>query len=453
MVGKIKLYNSLTRKIEAFDPPNPNRVTMYTCGPTVYGPSHLGHARTYTNFDFLKRALEYHGYKVQHVLNLTDVHDSMITEAQKQKIPIKELADKYIQHFYLDLEKLNIEPPANFPRVTEHIPEIIKMVEVLVKKGFAYEKNGSVYYDVSQFKDYGKLSGRKLAEAQTGTRVAADKYEREEVADFALWKKAGEGEEEVGAVWDSPWGKGRPGWHIECSVMSQIHLGETLDIHGGGMDLKFPHHENEIAQSEAATGRKFANFWVHVGTLLVEGKKMSKSLGNYIDFDTLVQKEFSPLAFRYLSLTTHYRGELNFTWAGLEAAGIALEKLYDELSTWDPPGKIGCADYENKFEELISDDLNLPGALALMWKLVKDRRLPTAARMKTILEMDRVFGLDLGEVEEVNVPKEVTDLVQERERARREENWSGADELRDRIEQLGFTVEDTEKGAVVKKSA
>ncbi|HLD96289.1 MAG TPA: cysteine--tRNA ligase [Patescibacteria group bacterium] len=451
MKENLKLYNSLTRKKEEFKPQNPNRVTMYTCGPTVYGPSHLGHARTYTNFDFLKRVLEYNGYTVEHVLNLTDVHDSMIEEARKQKISIKELADRYIEHFYLDLEKLNIESPAAFPRVTEHIREIIQMIETLVKKEYAYEKEGSVYYDVSKFKDYGKLSGRKLAEAKTGTRVAADKYEREEVADFSLWKRAEEGEEEAEAVWDSPWGKGRPGWHIECSVMSRIHLGDTLDIHGGGMDLKFPHHENEIAQSEAATGKKLADFWVHVGTLLVEGKKMSKSVGNYIEFDTLVQKEFDPLAFRYLCLTAHYRGELNFTWAGLEAAAIALEKLYDEVSNWDAPGQVGCAEYENKFEELISDDLNLPEALALMWKLVRDQRMPTAARMKTLLQMDLVFGLQLAEVEEVEVPEEVLELVRERERERREDNWTAADDLRIRIEQAGFTVEDTEKGPIVKK--
>jgi len=218
------------------------------------------------------------------------------------------------------------------------------------------------------------------------------------------------------------------------------------------MDLKFPHHENEIAQSEAVTGKKFANFWVHSGTLLVEGKKMGKSIGNIINFDTLVQKEFDPLAFRYLCLTAHYRGELNFTWAGLEAASIALEKLYDEVSNWDAPGKIGCSEYENKFEELISDDLNLPEAVALMWKLVKDQRMPTSARMKTLLKMDQVFGLKLAEVETVEVPEEVQEMVRERERMRREDNWTAADEIRERIEQAGFTVGDTEKGPVVKRS-
>ncbi len=447
----MKIYNSLTRKKEEFKPKDPNLVTMYVCGPTVYGPSHLGHARTYSNFDFLKRILEYDGYTVQHVLNITDVHDSMIEEAEKQKISIKELADKYIDHFYLDLEKLNIEPPNVFPRVTEHIEEIIEMIQVLVRKGYAYEKDGSVYYDVSKFKKYGRLSGIKLQEVKTGTRVAIDKYEKEEGIDFALWKKTTKGEEEVGAVWNSPWGRGRPGWHIECSVMSVVHLGETIDIHGGALDLRFPHHENEIAQSEAANGKKFVNYWVHSGLLTVEGKKMSKSLGNFVNFDTLVQKGFDPLAFRYLCLTTHYRGELNFTWAGLEAAGIALEKIYDEISKWDAPGKVGCAEYENKFEKLIHDDLNLPEAVALMWRLVKDQKLPTAARMKTIIQMDRIFGLNLSEIEQAEVPEEILNLVQERESARREDNWTLADELRDRIEQAGFTVEDTAAGPTVKR--
>lgn len=446
----MKLFNSLTKKRELFKPRDPNRVTMYVCGPTVYGPSHLGHARTYTNFDFLKRALEYNGYTVRHVLNITDVHDSMIEEAQKQKTTINRLADRYLKHFYLDLEKLNIEPPNVFPRVTEHIGEVIKMIQTLIKKGYAYEKGGSVYYDVSKFPRYGELSGIKLEKAKTGTRVVTDKYEREEVSDFALWKVVSEGEEEVGAVWDSPWGRGRPGWHIECSVMSGVHLGETLDIHGGALDLRFPHHENEIAQSEAAIGKRFVNYWIHSGLLTVEGKKMSKSLGNFINFDAIVQEGFDPIALRYLFLTTHYRGELNFTWAGLEGAAIALEKLYDEVANWDPP-KIGCAEYEEKFAELIGNDLDIPKALALMWKLVKDQRFSTSAKMATLLKMDRVFGLKLSEVEEVKVPEEVLGLVRERERARREENWSGADELRNRIEQAGFTVEDTPEGPIVKR--
>lgn len=424
---------------------------MYVCGPTVYGPSHIGHARTYTNFDFLKRVLEYDGLTVYHVLNITDVHDSMIEEARRQGVSIDDLAGRYINHFYLDLEKLNLEPPDIFPRVTEHIAEITAMVEELINQGAAYEKEGSVYFDVSSFKNYGRLSGVKLAQAKTGTRVAADKHEKEEAADFALWKAAGEGEKEVGAVWDSPWGKGRPGWHIECSVMSRVHLGETLDIHGGARDLRFPHHENEIAQSESATGKKFTNYWVHAGLVTVEGRKMSRSAGNFTTFDDLVQKEFNPLAFRYLCMTAHYRGELNFTWAGLEAAQSALDRLYAAVAEWDEPGEIGCADFENQFEELINDDLNLPDALALLWRLVKDQELPTSCKMTTLLRMDRILGLNLGAVERIEIPDQVRELAAERERQRKQGNWVGSDELRDQIEQLGYRVEDTEDGPAVKR--
>ena len=448
----MKLYNSLTRKIEEFKPQDKNRVTLYTCGPTVYGPSHIGNIRTYLNFDFLKRSLEFSGFKVAHVLNLTDVHDSMIEEAKKEGISVNALGDRYIEHFHLDLSLLNIEPAEIYPRVTEHIKEIIGMISTLMEKGYAYEKSGSVYYDVSQFPKYGKLSGRKVEEGKTGTRVKTDKYEREEVADFALWKTASSGEEEAGAVWDSPWGKGRPGWHIECSVMAKTHLGETLDIHCGGLDLKFPHHENEIAQSEAANGKDFVKLWFHGGTLIVEGKKMAKSLGNVINFDDLVQKEFNPIAFRYLTLTTHYRGELNFTWTGLEAAQNALDRLYREVAGWETGGKIGCADYEERFNKLIAEDLNLPQAVALVWELVKDEKLPTNCRLVTLLRWDQVLGLRLGAVEEVAVPEEVQSLVEERETARTEGNWVGADELRDQIEQLGWRVEDTDRGPKVTKT-
>ncbi|OGC54176.1 cysteine--tRNA ligase [candidate division WWE3 bacterium RIFCSPHIGHO2_01_FULL_48_15] len=448
----MEIYNSLSRKKEEFKPQDSNRVTLYTCGPTVYGPSHLGHARTYVNFDLLKRALEYNGYTVVHVLNFTDVHDSMIEEAQKYqggKISIGKLGDRYIDHFYHDLERLNVEPANAYPRVTEHIKEIVKTISDLVKKGYAYEKSGSVYYDVSKFPDYGKLSRIKREEAKTGTRINADKYEREEVGDFALWKKAEPGEEEVGAVWDSPWGKGRPGWHIECSVMSKVHLGETLDIHGGALDLRFPHHENEIAQSEATTGKKFARYWVHAGLLTVEGKKMAKSLGNYFAFDEIEKRGFDPLAFRYLCLTAHYRGELNFTWEAMDGAQRTLDNLYAEVSSWGSP-KIGCAEYEEKFKKLINSDLNIPGAVSLLWELIKDERFPTSAKMQTLLKMDQVLGLKIGDVEKVEVPQEILKLVAERERLRGEGNWVASDEVRDQIEQAGFTVEDTEKGSVIK---
>ena len=447
----MKLFNSLTRKKETFKPQDPNRVTMYTCGPTVYGPSHVGHVRTYANFDFLKRALEFNDYQAVHVLNITDVHDSMIGQAKKEKISIKKLADRYLKLFYRDLEMLNIEPPDVFPRVTEHIKEIVEMVKILVDKGYAYEKDGSVYYDVSKFKNYGKLSGIKLGKQKPGTRVAVDQYEKKEAQDFALWKATGKGEEKVGAVWDSPWGRGRPGWHIECSVMAKAHLGETIDIHAGARDLRFPHHENEIAQSEAANGKKFVNYWVHGGLLIVEGQKMSKSLGNYIEFAEIEEKGFNPLAFRYLCLTAHYRSEMNFTWAALDASQRALDRLYSEVSTWDPP-EIGCAEYDRGFLKAINDDLDLPKALTLVWKLVRDDQHPTAAKHRTLLEMDRVLGLAIDQVEHLEVPEAVKELVTERERLRNENSWLEADKIRDQLEQKGYLLEDTPEGTLVKRA-
>jgi len=450
-MSELKLYNTLARKKEIFKPQDPSRATMYTCGPTVYGPSHLGHARTYVSFDLLKRALEFSGYQVAHVLNITDVHDSMIAQAREEKTSIRQLANRYLKLFHHDLTLLNIEPPDVFPRVTEHIKEIIEMIKILVEKGYAYEKDGSIYYDVSKFKNYGKLSGIKLGKQKVGTRVAADKYEKEEAQDFALWKKAEKGEEKVGAVWDSPWGRGRPGWHIECSVMAKVHLGETLDIHGGARDLRFPHHENEIAQSEAANGKKFVNYWVHGGLLVVEGQKMSKSLGNYIEFQEIERKGFNPLAFRYLCLTAHYRSEMNFTWAALDAAQRTLDRLYSEVSTWDPP-EVGCGQYDQGFLKAINDDLDLPKVLTLVWRLVKDKQFPTSAKHRTLLEMDKVLGLAVDQVEHLEIPDEVKRLVAEREQLRSDDNWLEADEIRDQLEQKGYLLEDTPEGTIVKKS-
>ncbi len=447
----MKLYNSLTRKKEEFKPQDPNRVTMYTCGPTVYGPSHLGHARTYVSFDLLKRVLEFNDYQAAHVLNITDVHDSMIKQAKKEKTSIKKLADRYLRLFHRDLEALNIKMPDVFPRVTEYIKEIVEMIKLLVDAGYAYEKDGSVYYDISKFKDYGKLSGIKLQKQKPGTRVAVDQYEKKEAQDFALWKAVEEGEEKVGAVWDSPWGKGRPGWHIECSVIAKMHLGETLDIHAGARDLRFPHHENEIAQSEAANGKKFANHWVHGGLLIVEGRKMSKSLGNYIEFSELGERGFNPLAFRYLCLTTHYRSEMNFTWAALEASQRALDRLYAEVSSWDEPG-VGCAKYDQPFLAAVNNDLDLPKALTFVWRLVRDKRFPTAAKHRTLLEMDKVLGLAIDQVEHLEIPQAVKKLIAERERLRQEGSWIEADKIRDQLEGRGYLLEDTPEGTVVRRA-
>ncbi len=454
----MRIYNTLTRKIEEFKAIKPPMVGLYTCGPTVYGPGHLGHARSYTNFDLLKRTLLYEGLEVKHVLNITDVHDDMIKKAAEEGMTIEELAERYIPLFKEDLASLNVLPADVYPRVTEHIPEIVEMIKVLIDKGYAYqEKDGSVYFSVSKFADYGKLSGIKLGQAKTGTRVATDKYEKDEATDFALWKAAKDNE----PFWESPWGKGRPGWHIECSVMSKKYLGQPFDIHAGAMDLKFPHHENEIAQSEAAYGIKFVNYWVHPGLLEVEGKKMSKSLGNYLEIHEVKEKGFEPLALRYLFLTVHYRDKLNFTWQGLEAAQQALKNLRDlvinfrqvgQTETTISPDKLEKVDnYRKAFKDALDNDLAIPQALALTWEMIKSN-IPAPDKLDLLLDFDQVLGLRLAEAstQKIQVPAEVQKLVQKREELRKAGKWQEADGIRKKIEQAGFTIEDTPGGPQVK---
>jgi len=453
----VKLYNTLSRKIEDFKPIKPPNVGMYTCGPTVYGPGHIGHARSYTNFDLLKRAFLYNGFKVKHILNITDIHDDMIKKATELKISVAELADRYIPLFKKDLKELNIIPADFYPRVTEHTSKIIEMIEVLVKKGYGYiEKDGSVYFDVSKFADYGKLSGIKLEKGKTGTRVETDKYEREEATDFALWKASKKGE----PFWNSPWGKGRPGWHIECSVMASEYLGKTIDLHAGAMDLKFPHHENEIAQSEAANGVKFVNFWFHGGLLEVENKKMSKSLGNIFTLEDVKNKGFESLALRYLFLTCHYRSKMNFTWKGLGGAQVAYQKLVEMTRSWKKGGRqvvsdvdVGkIDDFRKKFQEKINNDLNIPEALAIVWEVAKSN-IPDPDKLDLILDFDQVLGLRLAEapIKKFQVPTEIQRLVEEREKLRKEEKWQEADKVRKEIEKSGFIIEDTPEGPKVKK--
>ena len=450
----LKLYNTLTRKKEIFKPIKKGRVGMYTCGPTVYGPGHLGHGRSYVNFDLLKRVFLYNSYKVKHILNITDVHDDMIKKAKESGITIRQLANCYTPLFLKDLKDLNVIPADEYPTVTGHIPEIIKMVKVLVDKGFGYvEKDGSVYYDVSKFKDYGKLSGIKLDKLKTGTRVETDKYEKGDVADFALWKGWKKGE----PYWKSPWGKGRPGWHIECSVMANKYLGKTIDLHGGAMDLKFPHHENEIAQSEAANGVKFVNYWFHAGLLDIRGQKMSKSLGNYIEIHKVKDKGFDPLVLRYLFLIVHYRSKMNFTWKGLGAAEKALNSLHEkiiEMKLTIKNQKLRNKKikyYQKKFSEFINDDLNTPKALALMWKVVKDEEISNKEKYTLLLDFDKIFGLDLVEIKKIKISQKIKNLAKKREQLRKESQWKEADKIRKEIEKLGYQIEDTKKGSKIKK--
>lgn len=448
----MKIYNSLSRSLEEFKPINPPDVGMYTCGPTVYDYQHIGNFRTMVFSDVLRRALVFSGYQVTSVMNITDIDDKTIKGAAEAKVPLEEFTSKYTQIFFDDLKKLNIKPADVVTKATDYVGEMIKYIEELIKKGSAYvEKDGSVYFDISKDKNYGKLSGIKDRELKSGTRILSDEYTKDNIQDFALWKSVGQ--EEVG--YDSPWGRGRPGWHIECSVMSQKNLGDTFDIHLGGIDLLFPHHENEIAQSESKTGKKFVNYFVHGEFLLVDGKKMSKSLHNFYTIRDIEVKGFAPLALRYLYLTALYRKQLNFTWEGLSGAQNTLNKLRSIVSGLKKEKERNVLsneklskveEYRSRFSEAINDDLNTPGALAILWETVKSN-IPSTDKLDLLLSFDEVLGLGLAEVQngEPKVPDSVKILMDEREQLRQEGEFEKADKIREEIEKLGFPVQDAKK--------
>lgn len=453
----MRLYNYLARKVEEFVPIDPPNVGLYTCGPTVYDFTHIGHARTYVFADILKRTLEFNGYKVKHVVNITDVghltsdsdtgEDKMEAGAAREKKSVWEVAQFYTDDFFKMLEELNIEKPDIFCKATDHIDEMIKLIESLQEKGFTYKITDGIYFDSSKFPDYGRLTGNTFTKLQEGLKAGA----RVEVVvgkkhptDFALWKFSPSGAKRQ-MEWDSPWGKGFPGWHIECSAMSMKYLGNHFDIHTGGVDHVPIHHTNEIAQSEAATGKKFVNFWVEGEHLAVDGEKMSKSLGNFIRVADIAGKGYDPLALRYLFLTAHYRSKLNFTWDSLKASQNALDNLQKTVVDWDEP-YIGCAQYEQDFFAALGDDLDTPEALAVLWKMTKDDTQPTASRHKTLLLMDEVLGLGLGEVKKVGLTGEQKELLNKREKLRSEGKWDEADEMRKLLEEEGILVEDTPQG-------
>lgn len=440
----LKLYNFLTRKVEEFKPSG-DVVGLYTCGPTVYDYVHMGNWRTFVFEDVLKRVLTFNGYRVKHVMNLTDIDDKIIKGAREQGIGYRELGDKYAKAFFEDLQKLNILPAAVYPRATENIATMIRIIVVLLEKGFAYRSEDGIYFSVEKFKDYGKLSGLEKANLKKGARVNSDEYDKENWSDFALWKfpqpNSSTGLE---PSWPASFGQGRPGWHIECSAMSMAELGESFDIHTGGVDLLFPHHENEIAQSEAATGKKFVNYWLEGEHLLVEGEKMAKRLGNIYKLSDIIKKGFDPLSLRYLFLTAHYRSKLNFTWESLEAAQNALVNLRDVISGWDEP-KIGCAEYEGNFREAVNNDLDMPKALAVMWEMVKSD-YPSSAKHQSILVMDKVFGANLAKSEKKQLPKGAQDLINRREELRKSGKFKEADKLREELLAFGVEVEDTSQG-------
>lgn len=401
-------------------------------------------------YDVLRRSLKINGFEVSFVENITDVEDKIIKRALEKSITAKELTDVYSKVFFEDIAKLDILPADNYPKATEHVGEMIKFIETLIEKKLAYEKDGSVYFDISAFPKYGRLVNIDPSNLKTGTRVLSDEYTKDDVQDFALWKKASRSEE---LAWDSPWGKGRPGWHVECSVMAQKYLGETVDIHAGGVDLMFPHHENEIAQSEGKTGQKFVRYWVHGEHLLVDRAKMSKSANNFYTLEDLEKRGIDPLAFRYLTLTAHYRDKLNFTWKSLEAAQSALKRLrttvyglqQEKSHTVLSEEKI--EDYRNQFLAALNDDLNTAQALAVVWEAVKSN-IPPTDKYDLLLYFDKVLGLGLDKVpfdsaQGKEMPREVEELVQQREKARKAEDFAKSDNLRKQIEDKGYSVKDT----------
>lgn len=443
----LKIYNYLSKSFEEFKLINPPKVGLYTCGPTTYDFVHIGNLRTFIFEDILQRVLEANGYDVKRVMNITDIDDKIIKGAHELGEEISEFSAPFEKAFFEDIKKLNIKSANVYPKATEHIGHMIKYIEDFIKKGLAYiEKDGSVYFDISKFPEYGRLSGVDKRELKSGTRILSDEYTKDNVSDFALWKAVET--DEVG--YDSPWGKGRPGWHIECSVMSQEYLGQTFDIHAGGVDLIFPHHENEIAQSEGKTTHKFVNFFVEGEHLLVNGQKMAKSLGNFYRLKDLEDKGFDPLSFRYLCMTAHYRDKLNFTWESLEASQNASNNLRETIRDWDEPN-IGCAQYEQDFMEVLNNDLNMPQAVAVMWDMVRSD-YPTSAKAKTILEMDKVLGLKLDEYlgKRIEVPEEVMKLVNLRETARKGGDFKKSDKLRHEIKKLGYGILDTPSGPKLK---
>lgn len=447
----LKLHNTLTKQTEVFTSINPPHVGFYSCGPTVYNHPHIGNYRAYVFADILKRTLMRNGFKVRHIMNITDVDDKTIRDSQKEGVSLTDFTTRYTDIFLSEIASLNILPANDYPRATDYINEMVELIEQLIAKGHAYRgDDGSVYYKIDTFPAYGALAGishDSLKENASG-RVKNDEYDKDNPADFALWKAWDESDGDV--YWETSLGKGRPGWHIECSAMSIKNLGEHFDIHTGGIDNIFPHHDNEIAQSEGCTGHTFVNYWLHNGWVLVDGKKMSKSAGNFYTLKDVVDKGFSPLAYRYLLLGSHYRTPLNFTWDSLEASQAALSRLNTRLAEL-PDGGSRDTEYTKRFDEALNDDLGTPQALALMWELLKDTSVNDADKKATILSFDDALGLNLGVEEHIDVPEEVQQLVAERETARANKDWTAADELRTKIQELGFDVKDTDNGPRVTK--
>jgi len=466
----MQIFNSLTRKKEEFKPIHEGKVGIYACGPTVYNYFHIGNARPFITFDVLRRQLEREGYQVTFVQNFTDIDDKMIRRANEEGITVKELADRFIAEYYTDAGALGIRPATVHPKATEHIAEIITLISRLIENGHAYATpSGDVYYRVSAFPGYGKLSGQNMEDREMGASERLNvETDKEAPEDFALWKAQKPGE----PSWDSPWGKGRPGWHIECSAMSMKYLGETFDIHCGGKDLLFPHHENEIAQSEGATGKKYVNYWMHNGFINVDNQKMSKSLNNFFTVRDIA-KEYDLEAVRLFMLSAHYRSPINFSRDQIEAANASLNRLYtarnslkfqiengeDRPLNTDEEAFVGRLKiYEKRFDEAMDDDMNTADALGAIFELVKDANVTiqqgssieaAKAGLNSLEAICDVLGLLSRKEDEL--PEEIAALVRERAEARKNRNWARSDELRNKIVSAGYILEDTKQGQKVRK--
>lgn len=467
---KLTFYNTLTRKKEEFHSIDENRVRMYSCGPTVYSYAHIGNFRTYIFMDTLRRVLKYNGYELKHVMNITDVghlesdadegEDKMEKAARKEKKDPYEIANFYTEIFLKDMGKLNIDKPEIITKATENISQMIEYVKEIIKNGYAYETSKGIYFDISKLDKYPVLSNRKLDDQIAGARVDVDP-EKKNPYDFALWIKAPENHI---MKWESPWGLSYPGWHLECSTMGRRFLGEEFDIHTGGVDHIPTHHENEIAQSKGATGKIPAHVWMHCEYLQVDGGKMSKSLGNTYTISQLEEKGISPLAFKLFCFTAHYRNKLNFTFEGAYGAQKALERLYDSYiknaNGVDDVDENIIKEYEEKFLSYINDDMNMPGAMSVVWEIARNAK-KSIKFADLLLKFDKVLGLDMKNAENYllefkheegeELPEEIKVLVEERKQARTEKNWEKSDEIRDKIISLGYSIKDTKDGIIVKK--
>ncbi len=452
--------NTFTRQKEEFQPIESGKVRMYTCGPTVYKFAHIGNFRAYMFEDLLRRYLKYKGYDVYQVMNITDIDDKTIRDSQAQGIALKDFTAPNIKAFFDDLDALGIERAEKYPAATDHIPEMVELVKALIEKGHAYEVDGNYYFKISSFPDYGKLANLDMDGLKAGARIAADEYEKDSVSDFALWKAWDESDGNV--YWETEIGKGRPGWHIECSAMSMKYLGKRFDIHTGGVDNMFPHHENEIAQSEAATGEKFVNYWMHCGYLIVDGRKMSKSMGNFFTLRDILEKGYSGVVVRYLLIASHYRQQLDFTFKGLDSARGALERYNDFIANLaEYPGGTsdGSADgviekAQKGFEEALDDDLNISGALGAVFDFIRDiNRLKaentlSAPERDKALEVIRRFDSVLNFTFETggDIDKEIESLITQRTEAKANKDYALADKIRDDLLARGIILEDTPQG-------